>query len=81
MQNMQGKSQMHIEFQNMKKNLNQFITKYHLQQKNGDYGITLDYYDKLIPDGLLDELMKKGFTITVYTGSQKDPCNYIKISW
>lgn len=63
------------------KELESIYNKISLAAKNGDYEITLDYYDKLIPDGLLDELRKKGFIIKVYTGSQLDPCNDIKISW
>ena len=63
------------------KELESIYNKISLAAKNGDYAITLDYYDKLIPDGLLDELRKKGFTVKVYTGSQQDPCNDIKISW
>ena len=45
------------------KELESIYNKISLAAKNGDYEITLDYYDKLVPDRLLDELRKKGFTI------------------
>ena len=52
-----------------------------LAVQNGDYGITLDYYNKSVPNGLLDELKKKGFKIKEFHGDQREPCYDINISW